>query len=324
MFGQSLNFGAFSGGDEMQFLAIAGGGGGGGTGRINGYQTGGGGGGGGGYINSVDGEASGANSATAARVVFNTGNTYTITIGGGGSRGVNYSGGWNPNASYGATRGNNGGNSLISGPDINTITAIGGGGGGQGLAGFVDADGEGGDGGSGGGEGFDVYATFTPGSGTASQGTDGASNSGSGGNGGGAASNLTGLYSSITGSSIARGGGGYGGKAFGTNSNCAWGTPVGGGGQPGVSYNLCTARHATAGVSNTGGGGGGSSDYGYTVGSTNYNTHGLRNSAVGGSGVVILKIPTSKYSGTTTGNPSVSTVGSDTILQFNGSGTYTH
>jgi hypothetical protein len=32
---------------------------------------------------------------------------------------------------------------------------------------------------------------------------------------------------------------------------------------------------------------------------------------------------TANYSGTTTGSPSVSTDGSDTILLFNGSGTYT-
>ena len=40
-------------------------------------------------------------------------------------------------------------------------------------------------------------------------------------------------------------------------------------------------------------------------------------------GVVILKIPTSSYSGTTTGSPSESTVGTDTILVFNSSGSYT-
>jgi hypothetical protein len=32
---------------------------------------------------------------------------------------------------------------------------------------------------------------------------------------------------------------------------------------------------------------------------------------------------TSKYSGTTSGSPSVSTSGSDTILTYNGSGSYT-
>jgi hypothetical protein len=34
-------------------------------------------------------------------------------------------------------------------------------------------------------------------------------------------------------------------------------------------------------------------------------------------------MPTSGYSGTTTGSPTVSTSGSDTILIFNSSGTYT-
>lgn len=43
----------------------------------------------------------------------------------------------------------------------------------------------------------------------------------------------------------------------------------------------------------------------------------------GGSGVVILRIPTAKYSGTTTGSPTVTTDGTDTILIYNGSGTYT-
>jgi hypothetical protein len=43
----------------------------------------------------------------------------------------------------------------------------------------------------------------------------------------------------------------------------------------------------------------------------------------GGSGIVILRMPTTKYSGTTTGSPTVTTDGSDTILQFTGSGSYT-
>jgi hypothetical protein len=34
-------------------------------------------------------------------------------------------------------------------------------------------------------------------------------------------------------------------------------------------------------------------------------------------------VPTSKYSGTSTGSPTVTTSGSKTILQFNDSGTYT-
>jgi hypothetical protein len=38
--------------------------------------------------------------------------------------------------------------------------------------------------------------------------------------------------------------------------------------------------------------------------------------------VVILSVPTSDYSGVTTGSPVVTTSGSNTILQFNSSGTY--
>ena len=43
----------------------------------------------------------------------------------------------------------------------------------------------------------------------------------------------------------------------------------------------------------------------------------------GGSGVVILRMATSDYSGTTSGSPNVSTSGSDTILRYNSSGSYT-
>jgi hypothetical protein len=43
----------------------------------------------------------------------------------------------------------------------------------------------------------------------------------------------------------------------------------------------------------------------------------------GGKGVVILSVPTANYSSTTTGSPTVTTSGSNTIMQFNGSGSYT-
>jgi hypothetical protein len=39
--------------------------------------------------------------------------------------------------------------------------------------------------------------------------------------------------------------------------------------------------------------------------------------------VVILRITTSTYSGTTSGSPTVTTSGTDTILTYNGSGSYT-
>jgi hypothetical protein len=34
-------------------------------------------------------------------------------------------------------------------------------------------------------------------------------------------------------------------------------------------------------------------------------------------------VPTASYSGATTGSPTVTTVGSNTIIQFTGTGTYT-
>ena len=67
-----------------------------------------------------------------------------------------------------------------------------------------------------------------------------------------------------------------------------------------------------SGTANTGGGGGG------TAGPYGANTSGQ-----GGSGVVILRVPTADYSGTTSGSPTVSQSGSHTIMVFNGSGSYT-
>jgi hypothetical protein len=43
----------------------------------------------------------------------------------------------------------------------------------------------------------------------------------------------------------------------------------------------------------------------------------------GGSGVVILSVLTANYSGTTTGSPTVTTSGANTILTYTSSGTYT-
>ena len=64
-----------------------------------------------------------------------------------------------------------------------------------------------------------------------------------------------------------------------------------------------------SGLSNSGGGGGAG--------------RSGTNSGSGGSGVVILRMPTANYSGTTTGNPIVTTDGTDTILTYTSSGTYT-
>jgi hypothetical protein len=39
--------------------------------------------------------------------------------------------------------------------------------------------------------------------------------------------------------------------------------------------------------------------------------------------VVILSVPSSSYSGVTTGSPTITTSGSNTIIKFTSSGTYT-
>jgi hypothetical protein len=64
-----------------------------------------------------------------------------------------------------------------------------------------------------------------------------------------------------------------------------------------------------AGTVNTGGGGGGS-------------VAGVA-SAAGGSGIVILSVLTNRYSGTTTGSPTVTTNGDITIIKWTSSGSYT-
>ena len=50
---------------------------------------------------------------------------------------------------------------------------------------------------------------------------------------------------------------------------------------------------------------------------------GTQVSGNGGSGIVILRMLTANYSGITTGSPTVTINGSDTILTYTSSGTYT-
>jgi hypothetical protein len=50
---------------------------------------------------------------------------------------------------------------------------------------------------------------------------------------------------------------------------------------------------------------------------------GNQSGAAGGSGVVILSVPTEYYTGNTSGNVSVTTNGSNTVMTFTSSGTYT-
>lgn len=272
---------------SLEMLVVAGGGGSG--------EDQGGGGGGGGY-------------RTSTQTVNPDGTVFTISVGDGGASNTA------------------GSNSSISGSGLTTITSTGGGYGGGPTA---DHGGSatGGDGGSGGGgSGNGELSNPNPiagGSGDTpstapSQGNDGGTGNGSpgnrtGGGGGGAgavgaAGNTAGTAggnggdgtsNSITGSAVYYAGGGGGAKqnsgSFGTGGQ-------GGGGAAGQTS-------GTAGGANTGGGAGG-----VTSGS---------GGAAGGKGVVILSLPTDSYSGTTSGSPTITTDGSDTIIKFTGDGTYT-
>ena len=267
----------------VSFLVIAGGGGGGGAGY-------GGGGGAGGYRASYNNETSGGGGSSETSIALTAGIQYTVTVGAGGAAGAN------------------GSDSVFS-----TITSVGGG---RGTSFDQIAA-------SAGGSGGGAYGPNTPysvaGSGTANQGFagnygagDNATYSSGGGGGGAGAAGSNGGYifggaggagvaSTITGSSVTRAGGGGAGTNTG-NSSGAGGS--GGGGASGAS--------PVAGTTNTGSGGGGKSGGASPTGG-----------AAGGSGVVILRMATANYSGTTTGSPTVTTDGLDTIITFTGSGSYT-
>ena len=277
------------------FLVIAGGG--------SGAHDQGGGGGAGGYRSSFNSESSGGGGSAESALTLTQGTTYTITVGAGGAQ----------TTGPASSQGNDGVASSISGSDITDITSVGGGGGG-GSATATGNNGGSGGGGNGGGAGN------AGGSGTANQGFAGGASyqspanpgedSGGGGGAGQAGNNPVvsggdGVASTITGSSVTRGGGG-GGNDYGNNNSRAGG--AGGGGQGGTTT---PGSASSAGTANTGGGGG--------AGSGNSPQEG----GAGGSGVVILRVLTADYSGTTTGSPTVTTDGTDTILTFNASGSYT-
>ena len=213
---------------------------------------------------------------------------YTVTVGAGGAA---------AGSPGSKTQGSDGTDSTVSGTGV-SLTAIGGGGG----AAAIDPESNrvGRDGGSGGG----ATDGRTGGSGTVGQGNDGG-DSGGGGGGAGAAGGTpnggNGLANSITGSSVTRAGGGGAFIPPGGSS----GSGGSGGGTNGAPS---PSPRSSASPANTGGGSGGGDNGG---------------SGAAGSGVVILRMATADYSGTTTGSPTVSTDGSDTILTFNASGSYT-
>tara|TARA_B110000503_G_scaffold64795_1_gene101992 strand:+ start:1992 stop:3440 length:1449 start_codon:yes stop_codon:yes gene_type:complete len=251
------------------------------------------GGGGGGCDNGGGGGAGGLVSGTTTIVPTTV---YTASVGGGGAGRVGN-----------GAKGTNGTNSTFTG----LTTAVGGGG-----AGSNGSTG-GSSGGSGGGGALNSGSS---GAGTSGQGNaGGAANGGYGGGGGGGAgaagsvgsgsSNAgnggIGSTSSITGTSTYYAGGGGGGANGGTAG-------AGGNGGGGAGAVKGSPDTAVAGTANTGGGGGGG-------GGANASGPGKS----GGSGVVILRVPTAKYTGTVTGSPTVTTDGSDTVIKFTANGSYT-
>jgi hypothetical protein len=244
----------------------------------------GGGGGAGGYRNSFSTESSGGGGSSEASLSFLPGTVYTITVGAGGAGATNVT-----------IRGSNGVDSSISGTGITTITSTGGGGGGG-----WNGQNNGSSGGSGGG-GAGWESTSTGGAGTANQGFAGGNNTtgvindtggGGGGAGGVGANNVNGISSSVN--------GGIGLASSITGSSVTRGVGGRGFGD--------TTTGGVDGTANTGNGGDGG---------------GSAAPKAGGKGVVILRMPTANYSGTTTGSPTVTTDGSDSVLVFNDSGTYT-
>ena len=249
----------------------------------------------------------GAGGMLGGTMPLNSGIVYNVTVGAGGA-GTNGGG-----TNTGGSPGNNGSLSQFG-----SVVAGGGGGGGN-------NGGPGNSGGSGGGGGEDGTAgnMSLGGAGTGGQGNCGGHNSrnasspfpGGGGGGAGAIGGFppsntvggaggAGLASSITGSSVTYAGGGGGGTASSGGTGGAGGSGGGGAGSSGGS--------GTAGTANTGGGGGGGGNSGGAIG------------GAGGSGVVIISVPTAKYTGTYTGTATVTTSGSNTIIKWTtGTGTYT-
>tara|TARA_S200000501_G_scaffold377513_1_gene436191 strand:+ start:774 stop:1691 length:918 start_codon:yes stop_codon:yes gene_type:complete len=298
-----LSFGGSGGGANVHFLLVAGGGSGGGLSQKSG------GGGAGGLRTSY--AASGGGGSAETPLVFNTGVTYTVTVGAGGA---------NTN-SPGFKDTLPGGTSSITGADITSISCTGGGGGGRNYrGGGYHLSGQ--SGGSGGGG----NSTHSGGSGTANQGFAGSAGNTAYGGGGGGSAQAGGPQ--VSGYSTATGDSGDGNAVNILNATNANTSSVGdihgsdvyyaGGGTGAIGYATPGKGGGVAanfqgpqgaGTPNTGAGG-----------SSIYNTA----ARLGGSGVGILRLPTANYSGTTTGSPDVYTEGTDTVIVFKGTGTYTH
>ena len=271
---------------DLYYLVVAGGGGSETTASGSGYGRGGA--GAGGMLTNQGG--------TAATLV--DGNVYTVVVGAGGT------GGGSPtNGSASSITGTWGGSSV-------NLSAAGGG--------YGTGLGKDGGNGSGGGYNSNPGGSGDTPSTTPAQGNDGGDGTAAGGGGGGhagAGANGSGNYGGAGGAGTANdiietgtdvtyaGGGGGGGDSL-----VAGGA---GGGGAGANVNG-VGSDPVVGTDGLGGGAGG---VGY------HPNHGT--GVVGGNGIVVLRVPTDDYSGTTTGSPTITTNGTDTVMKFLVDGSYT-
>jgi hypothetical protein len=286
--------------DTIQYLVVAGGGGGGG-----GYST----------SNIGNGGGGGAGGLVTGTVQNAQSIIYAIIIGGGGAGSV-----------AGSSNSANGVNSSFG-----SFISIGGGAGASYGAANAQA------GGSGGGTAYSHSGTAA---GTVGQGNAGGirnqSGPGYGAGGGGGAGAVgsdgtatvggnggVGSVNTIISTTIAEAqsvgevssgnlyfAGGGGGGLDGASTGAAGSGGLGGGADGTDSATTPTAATQYTG----GGGGGGGNPNGSNTASSGSN---------GGDGIVILRMTTLNYSGTTTGSPTVVTDGDDTILIYKSSGSYT-
>tara|TARA_B100001059_G_scaffold204379_1_gene213656 strand:+ start:1945 stop:4035 length:2091 start_codon:yes stop_codon:yes gene_type:complete len=326
-------------GTTVEYLVVAGGGGGGLGSDFTSYQSGGGGGGAGGLLVSpgFPGVPTSQNQGTTMAVSAGP-TSYTIQVGGGGV--YAYSG-----PSAGPTKGGGkGGDSVISGPDITTITSKGGGGG---AGAPVVAAGGSGYGSGGGGQAYGP-APVRPGGaggsypGPTQQGFPGGIGGNAGGvrlGGGGGGAGAAGIPGSDPEPGITEGDGGLGlqvliagnasaaaigtpgpsgtgwvaqgghSGAYNNGSNGIAPQPAGGGGGDGGAHTYVGGN----GLSGTGGGGGGANAPGPAVGVA----------GGGGSGIVVVRYKIAEITATAkaTGG-AISFYGGKTIHAFTNSGSF--
>ena len=256
--------------------------------------------GGGGAGGSNLGGGGGAGELLDTFSILAIGETYDVVVGAGGTGSAGNSG-TNGETSTFTTRGAAGGGgggagSTSTGTDGSKGFSGGNGGGGGGCNTGTDAEGAGG-----------VGSQYDGGAGS-----NGATNYGGGGGGG----NSEGGYSGYSGGGADTGDGGDGVANSITGSSVVYG---GGGGGVGVVYaggggsggggNSNISGAGTAGTGGLGGGGGASNN--------------SNSGASGGSGLVVLRVLTTDYSGTTTGTPNISIDGLYTVIKYTADGSYT-